>query len=177
MEAKRIGLIADLHSHAPGASDLPDAVMEAFKGVDLIVPVGDIGEAAALDKLATLATVEGTRGQDDPRKDDRLEPRRVLEMGGLAIGVIFQLNTPENGISIENGLALPDTPVDDLLKGIFGRPVDVVVYAATHAHAVSEHAGVLFVNPGSPTYSDSGKSVVVLEIRDGKASAEVVEIP
>ncbi len=176
METKRIGLIADLHSHAPGASDLPDAVMEAFKGVDLIVPVGDIGEAGALDKLATLATVEGTRGQDDPRNDDRLEPRRVLEIGGLAVGVIFQLCTPERGISIENGLELPDAPVDDLLKGIFGRPVDAVVYGATHAHAVSEHGGVLFVNPGSPTYADS-KSVVVLEIRDGKASAEVVEIP
>ncbi len=51
-----------------------------------------------------------------------------------------------------------------------------MVYGSTHARAVSVHGGVLFVNPGSPTYADS-KSVVVLEVRDGKASAEVVEIP
>ncbi len=176
MEAKRLGLIADVHSHAPGASDLPDAVLEAFRGVDLIVPVGDIGEVAALDKLETVAPVQGTVGQDDPREDRRLEPTRVLEVGGVRIGVVFALNTPDSGISLEKGLELPDKPVDEVVKGVFGRAVDVVVYGATHASAVSEHGGVLFVNPGSPTYSDAGTSVAVLEIRDGKASAEVLSI-
>ena len=98
MDAKRIGLIADLHSHAPGAGDLPEPVLQAFRGVELIIPVGDIGEAAALDRLETVAPVQGTRGGDDPESDERLEPSRVLEIGGLAIGVVFALNRPGSGI-------------------------------------------------------------------------------
>ncbi len=58
---------------------------------------------------------------------------------------------------------------------IFGQSVDVVVYGATHQPFAEEREGVLFVNPGSPTYAES-KSVAVLEIRDGKASAEIVKL-
>lgn len=158
----RIGLIADLHSHAPGASDLPDAVLEAFRDVDLIVPIGDIGEVAALDRLETVAPIQGTLGQDDPRGDPRLEAVRVIEVGGLAVGVIFQLDAPESGIA-------------EWLTRTFGRPVDAVCYGATHAHALDEREGVLFVNPGSPTSSDE-KSVALLEVRDGRASAEILKL-
>ena len=50
-----------------------------------------------------------------------------------------------------------------------------MVYGATHQHFVAERDGVLFVNPGSPTYAES-KSVAVLEIRDGRARAEIVKL-
>lgn len=175
MAKNRIGLIADAHSHAPGAGDLPDAVVEAFRGVDVIVPLGDMGEAAALDKLESAAPVQGTRGQDDPKEDARLEETRVIEIGGLAVGCVFSLDRPGTGISTKDGLSLPDPPLDEILTGIFGRSVDVVAYGATHAHAVSEHGGVLFVNPGSPTYADS-KSVAILEIEDGNPRAEIVKL-
>ena len=171
----RIGLIADVHSHAPAAADLPAQVLEAFAGCDRIVALGDMGEASVLDRLQTCAPVIGTRGGDDV-DDGRLVPgTRCLELGGLAVGAVFALEKTAPGIAIEPELRLPDGDVGSLLERIFGRRVAVVAYGATHQGAVSEHGGVLFVNPGSPTHSPR-PSVAILSIERGTARAECIPI-
>ena len=60
--ARRIGLVADTHSAKPDGSDLPDAVLAALQGVDLIVHLGDMGAVGALDRFASVAPVLATRG-------------------------------------------------------------------------------------------------------------------
>ena len=37
------------------------------------------------------------------------------------------------------------------LEGVFGAPIDIVVFGHTHYAVVQKHQGVLVVNPGSPT--------------------------
>jgi hypothetical protein len=176
--ATKIGVIADAHCHAEGGSDLPDAVLAAFAGCDLIVPVGDMGESPALDRLESVAPVMVTIGQDDTKTDDRIVAgARVIERDGVVIGVVFQLATDESGITVEDGAPIfPDRPTTELLTAVFGRRVDVVFWGATHRANVTRHDGVLFVNPGSPTYSEFGTTVAVVTIKAGAASAESIPV-
>ena len=89
---QRIGLLADTHCHRPDHGDLPTAVLDALRGVDLIIHLGDMGEAWVLDRLQEVAPVLATRGGDDPREDPRLAPgARVIEAGGLVAGALFDL--------------------------------------------------------------------------------------
>lgn len=172
VDARRIGVLADSHCHP----DVPGPVIEALADCDLIVPLGDTGEAPALDALARVAPVLGTLGQDDARGDARLAGARVIEAGGLAIGAVFDLSQPDGTIEVGEGLALPD-PLDAALEARFGRAVDVVLFAATHRPVVAHGRGVLFVNPGSPTYpSDGPPTLAILEVGDGTAAVRLVTL-
>ncbi|MCI0346542.1 MAG: hypothetical protein L0221_14025, partial [Chloroflexi bacterium] len=53
--AGRIALLADTHCHAPAAADLPDAVLAALAGADLILHLGDMGDGAVRDRLVAVA--------------------------------------------------------------------------------------------------------------------------
>ena len=104
----RIGLIADIHSHAAGASDLPSAVLEAFRGCELILALGDVGESPVLDRLETCAPVQATRGADDPPHDARMvEGTRCIAFGTSTIGAVFNLASGERGIVTDPSLQLP----------------------------------------------------------------------
>src|SRR5262245_5520013 len=87
----RIGFLADTHCHKPHMNDLPAPVLEAFRDVDLIVHLGDMGDGWVLDRLGTVAPVLATRGADDPASDERIHLKRVIEAGGLKIGMLFDL--------------------------------------------------------------------------------------
>src|SRR5262245_28535504 len=54
---RRVGFLADTHSNKADGSDLPDPVLEAFAGVDLVVHLGDIGRKGILDRLLEVAPV------------------------------------------------------------------------------------------------------------------------
>jgi hypothetical protein len=83
----KIGLLADTHSAKNDGSDLPDAVLEAFKGVDLIVHLGDVGKKAILGRLGDVAPSRGPRSSSsDPvlvalarRMRARSQPKRCQE--------------------------------------------------------------------------------------------------
>lgn len=61
-DARRIGLIADTHSQTEGWIDLPDSVLRAFEGLDLILHLGDAGDWRVLDRLQGIAPVIGALG-------------------------------------------------------------------------------------------------------------------
>jgi predicted phosphodiesterase len=91
MRAHRIGLIADIHSHEPEGSDLPATVLEAFRGCELILLLGDAGESAVLDRLATCAPVQATRGADDSPADPRMaDGPRCVSVGDSTVGAVFE---------------------------------------------------------------------------------------
>lgn len=59
-----IGLISD--THAPDRwPDVPVAVYDILKGVDLILHAGDVGELWVLDKLSAIAPVVAVHGNDE----------------------------------------------------------------------------------------------------------------
>jgi putative phosphoesterase len=178
----RIGLLADTHCHAPGAGELPPGVLEAFRGVDLVLHLGDIGEAVLLDRLAGVAPVVATRGRDDPRDDPRIAPlARVIEVGELALGAVFDLTTV--GLATLDGerVDLAGHLTVEAMNTVFGRRVDVVAFGATHRDLVAHSRGALIVNPGSATLparpvAGATGTVAILEIRASVVTAEIVRV-
>src|SRR5436309_8480256 len=92
-DVTRIGVIADNHSRATDGSDVPQAVLDAFAGVDLIVHCGDAGSWGTLDRLATVAPVVAVKGgHNGSSEDDRvLGQKRVVDVRGLRSGMVHHL--------------------------------------------------------------------------------------
>ena len=65
IEARTLIVLADCHIHPAQGIDWPQAALDAFGDADLFVILGDMGERAGLDALATLAPIVGVRGRDD----------------------------------------------------------------------------------------------------------------
>jgi putative phosphoesterase len=203
VSARRIGLIGDNHSAREDGSDLPDEVFEAFDDVDLIVHLGHTGvrerlARGVLDRLEKVAPVLAVRDFStdkdgnvllSPPEGERVAGvSRVIEAGGLRIGAIHNLGKePGPEIPAPPG-GLPELDAShghEALSHKFGGPVDVVAFAGTHRAAAVSAAGVLFVNPGSPTYPKGpGRTpgqwalgtVGILDVHDGVAAYEVVDL-
>ena len=152
----KIGLISDTHSAGSGR-DLPDRVLQALAGVDLILHCGDLECLGVLDYLETVAPVLAVRGYEDPvEPGDRLAyATRVVHAEGVAIGMIHDIQWPGPRVATTSdgaGLVLPEGEAASTLARKFGEPVDVVLFGDTHEELVCHWDGVLMVNPGSPTY-------------------------
>jgi uncharacterized protein len=120
----RIGLISDTHGL------LRPAAVDFLQGCAHILHAGDIGGAAILDALATLAPVTAVRGNNDNGTDlaDLPETAR-LQVGGLQLYMLHNLR---------------ELAVDPRAAG-----VDIVVSGHSHKPLVEQREGVLYVNPGS----------------------------
>ena len=180
---QRIGVIADNHSRTTDGSDVPQAVLEAFMGVDLIVHCGDAGSWGGLDRLASIAPVVGVRGGHNGDGDDtRISGQtRVLELEGLRVGVVHDF--VQRGVLAQAHPAMKPATDDTkaAIETLFGGPVDVVLYAGTHVPRIGAFGGMLMVNPGSPTIPlDRSKgslgAVAIVELERGFASARIVEL-
>jgi putative phosphoesterase len=173
----RIGLLADTHCEA-GGRRLPAALFDAFAGTALILHLGDCGDAGALDELGRIAPLIATRGFDDNRQDERYADRRVVSAAQLSIGALFDLASA--GLAVHDGrISAPSAAgVDSALSAAFGRRVEVVCFAATHAPLVAQLGGVLFVNPGSATLpAEPGRSsAAIVDVRGAVASVELVRL-
>jgi putative phosphoesterase len=180
VEARRIGLVADTHGAKPDGSDLPEAVLDALRGVDLVIHLGDMGAVGALDRFAGLAPVLATKGGHAVGSDPRIAERaRVVEAGRFALGALFELPklAPEFRIGDDGVLVFPDTPIAAALERAFGRRVDVVAFAGTHAPFLGEHEGVLFVNPGSPNLpAQPPGTVAIVDLGGARPRAEIREV-
>ena len=182
----RIGLISDTHSAGSGR-DLPNPVMDALEGVDLILHCGDLECLGVLDYLETIAPVLAVRGYEDPREQgDRLaDATRVVDAGGLAIGMIHDIQWPGPKIATSGDgteLVLAEGKAAELLVAKFGRTVDVVLFGDTHEELICCWDEALIINPGSPTYPGRRHkrgtlgTVGLLEIKAGECFARVIDL-
>jgi uncharacterized protein len=182
MAVRKIGFLADTHSAKPDGSDLPDGVLRAFEGVDLIVHLGDVGRKGILARLGEVAPVWVPYGEDkgyvpDLARDDA--PTKVLDGG---VGLTFNLTKPDKKIAV--GQAAPTTityadgALPALLQRRFKQEVRVVAFGGTHVAHTEQRDGVLFVNPGSPTLPGDGAtgSVAVLDLSAKQPKAKVVRL-
>ena len=152
----KIGLISDTHSAGSG-KDLPAEVMDALRGVDLILHSGDLECIGVLDYLETVAPVLAVRGYEDPmERGERLaNATRVVQCEGISIGMVHDIQWPIAGITTSpdgTSLRFPNGSFKQLLHRKFGQQVDVVMFGDTHEELICYYQGVMFVNPGSPTY-------------------------
>ncbi len=184
---RRVGFLADTHSAKADGSDLPDPVLDAFAGVDLVVHLGDVGRKAILDRLLEVAPVwvpvGGNKGYipwQAGGADEAAPPVRAFESGGMAVGLTFNLAQPDKKIVVDESLGFPDEPpLAALLKRRFGRPVDVVAFGGTHTQMEQRHDGVLFFNPGSPNLPSppSPAGVALLDLTGDEARVEFARFP
>ena len=78
VSARRVGVLADTHCVSVDGGDLPDAVLDALVGCDLILHCGDITAMAVLDRLSTVAPVLAVRSRIDPPADGRARARGTV---------------------------------------------------------------------------------------------------
>jgi len=174
-----IAVLADCHIHPGGGVDWPAAALEALAGADLIVTLGDMGEARGLEALAAVAPVIGVKGADDG-DDPRTAPAaRVLEAVGVRIGCVF--DPVAAGLAVGSAPLVPVEAFAAAEARLFGRPVTVVLYASTHAPAIDDLEGRLWVNPGSATLPagqerGAGGTLARLTIEAGVAKARIASL-
>jgi predicted phosphodiesterase len=207
VKATRIGFLSDDHNTSDAGDDLPAEVLEAFRsaGCDLIVHLGHMGVRddtlgrGVLDRLATVAPVLAVRDYSGkkaggsyitPADGERVAGlTRVIEAGGFRIGAVHNLEKEPGPAIAAPAAGLPKLDGIDLRAVLalkFGGPVDIVAYASTHREAAILRDGVLFVNPGSPTYPKGRAARVagqrglgtvgVLDVADRTAVFEVIHL-
>lgn len=152
----RIGVISDTHG------ELPDAVEGIFEGVDAIVHAGDVGSPYALDVLGAIAPVTAVCGNCDLGMGST-DPIAVnVMLGGVRVLVAHR----------ERDLAGSLDPVRAGAR--------IAITGHSHVAGVGERDGVLWVNPGSPSFPRGGlpASVAIITIgADGSIDAKVVPLP
>ena len=168
----RIGLLSDTHIPVD-VPELPPQLAEAFRDVDLILHAGDIYDLSVLDELERIAPVLAAKGDDDSGDtlaDHRVKQRHVLKLGGQTLWLIHYKphHYPTGPRRARNyaGQEGLDAP-------------DIVVYGHEHCPIVRRPMGVLFVNPGSPTFPDYRcclGTVGILNIDSGKAQVDILQL-
>ena len=170
---RRVGFLADTHSAKNDGSDLPDWVLKAFKGVDLIVHLGDVGKKAILPRLGEVAPV---MIQSEDRKGYTLAAKPGAPVKAIAgVGLTFNLAQPDKKITVSSdGIAFADDMSKLLLKR-FKEEVGVVAFAATHEPMHVTYDGIVFVNPGSPTLPMTAPgTVAVLDLAKKMPGVKII---
>lgn len=190
----RIGIISD--TYVPGAAmGVPQQVVPAFKGVDLILHCGNSYVQSVLDWLERIAPVMATgairAGQAEAPQplsqegfgDPRVARIRLLEMEGHSIGMVHDLAFQDMDDRTWPGslgeLHRKGRSPAKMAERFFGAPVSIVIFGRTLASLVEEHEGVLFINPGSPSVPNGIMklgSVAVLDLTPGKRNARLIEL-
>ena len=150
-----IGVVSDTHGYYDPALD------ELFAGVERIVHAGDFGALGVLERLAALAPLTAVAGNVDlPSFGDALPWEAEVEVAGLRLIVCH----------IGHSLMGRHDPV--------AERYDVVVSGHSHEAAIEWRDGVLFLNPGAAGRARFGKgrSVALVEVRDGRPEARIVAL-
>lgn len=148
----KIGIISDTHATSPASCQIPDWVIAAFAGVNLIIHAGDVERPEYLQALQGIAPVCAVRGNCD-----------------------HSMKTPES-ISVDIGCGLLTAahraPVARQALSAQSR---VMVYGHTHISLIHDEGSLLVINPGSPTLPRGGlpASVAILEVREHELFAEL----
>jgi putative phosphoesterase len=174
LDARKLAILGDCHIHPGKGLDWPATVLRAVSAADLIVTLGDMGESEGLDRLTAIAPVIGVRGRDDGQDTRTDVALRVLQLGDVRIGCVF--DPTEHGLANQ---AHPFTPAPDWTAkagAMFDGPIQVLLHASTHRANVAVTDGVLIVDPGSALLPAVGAiaTLALLTIDDGKPRAEIV---
>jgi len=160
----RIGVISD--THIPDKSEhMPEAVLGAFKHVDMIIHAGDIVTLEAIEELNSvcprIVAVAGNMDRSEVAKKYPL--KQVFNISGVKIGLTHGAGAPLNLI--------------ELLKRTFRTDnCDIIIFGHSHKPMNEKIGKTLFFNPGSATDFLSGDtSYGIIEI-DGGITAKIIKI-
>jgi uncharacterized protein len=154
-QARRIAVLGDTHDDAVGRESSIETLRPFLVDVDLILHTGDVTTEAMLDDLEAFAPVLAVRSEADPD----LPPRLVHGPRALTVGPVR--------IELQRILEGEPVPRDD---------VDVVVHGGTHAPSIAVAGRTLYVNPGSPVFTDL-PSIAFMELSAGRLRASIELLP
>ncbi|MSQ14583.1 MAG: metallophosphoesterase [Dehalococcoidia bacterium] len=179
----KIGLISDTHIPSMG-KEPPPQVARIFEGVDLILHAGDIYIDDCIRWLERIAPVHATSSsRSTVEASPRISSPVVVEAGGHSIGLVHELVMYSLPDDVRPGTIAERYPagrsISTELEGIFGKPIDIVVFGYTHRAMVESHQGVLFVNPGSPNMVGDVMrigTVAILDLTPQGPDARIIQL-
>lgn len=148
-----LGVISDTHGL------LRPEVMTSFKGVDLILHAGDVGDPDVLDHLESVAPVIVVRGNMDYGSwADRLPVSKSLVIGNIKLLLIH------DNESIDRRMAF--------------QGYQVIVSGHTHRPLIEEQKNILLFNPGSAGHRRHRYPVSVgkLFLDDDQLEAQLIQL-
>jgi len=150
----KIGVISDTHGL------LRPEVMPALAGVERVLHLGDVGDAAILKKLEELAPVTAIRGNVDRSGPcSKLPETEVVLLEGHYIYMLHDVHS----IRLDPSAA----------------KFAAVLYGHSHQPGIRRHKGVLYFNPGScgPRRFDLPVTIGLMTIAKGSdPAAEIVHL-
>lgn len=170
-----VGLVADTHCEEEGASDLAEGVLDALRGVDLILHAGDLMTTGVLDRLAAVAPVVAVRSASDPPAEAHValkEPPIAVQIGDSWLGLVSR---PSDLVGGDDVSAI-QTIARDRLK-IFAHEVEFVVCRGAHRDRIFATNGVVFLDPGSPQmWAGPRASVMTVKLDSCVGTVSVIDV-
>jgi putative phosphoesterase len=145
-----LGLCSD--THLPDRClALPQSLSDLFRGLDLILHAGDVGQLAVLDTLSALAPTVAVHGNDECEEETprELPYQQVVAVAGQRI-VLTHGHEPDP--AREQAARAQDAWTPKLARrAAFGHRAGarIVVYGHTHIPTSVLHDGVWLINPGA----------------------------
>jgi len=177
-----LGLIAD--THVPDRRrDLHPGVIPVFAHAKVakILHAGDISVPRVLAELEEVAPVLAVRGNRDWFGFRDLPVKRVVEIGGLRIGLTHGHVGWRAYAGDKLAFLLSGHPqsFDYFMQRAIAelKDADAVVFGHNHEPMIREIDGRLVINPGSACYQmlpDKAPSVALLHIVGKEMRAEIV---
>jgi hypothetical protein len=187
MPTLTVGLLSD--THIPHRLKcMPDAVLDALAGVDLVLHAGDVDDPTALEPLRTLAPVHAVRGNfhiQDLSDGGAMLPAVVrLKLAGQRIVMTHGHRPGVLGFGLK-GLDVITQHLGLTNNGMFNRRIarrlariypeaDIVIFGHTHRAHVERVGRALLVNPGAVCVSPREQpSVARIRLSAGRPEVEV----
>ena len=176
LQGTTLAVLADCHIHPGGGPAFPAALFEALAGVDLIVTLGDMGEAAGLDQLAAVAPVIGVRGADDSDDPRTASSLLRLTQGTFDIGCVFDAKAVGLATSSDPFAEAPEAA--EVSRRLFGVHVDILLHASTHrTHSGRFGRKGVALNPGSAVLPAEGAAPTFLRLTIGGTAFKSEFVP
>ncbi len=149
----RIAVLAD--THVDRLEYLPQKIIDALSGVDLIVHAGDFTDLQLLTGLRQLKEVKAVHGNMDSRQLKSILPtKELIEANGKRIGITHGSGAPWG--------------IEERVREAFDSDqIDIIVYGHSHRSQNKVINDILFFNPGKA--ADSFGIITI----DGDAKGEV----
>ncbi len=186
-----VGLLSD--THIPHRlKRMPDAVLDALAGVDLILHAGDVDDPAELKALQAIAPVHAVRGnihlQDLSDGGAQLPAIVELELAGQRVVLVHghrpgvmgfflrSLDIVAQWLKLTDNIKFNQRIVHHLAR--LYPTADIIIFGHTHQAHVEWIGRTLLINPGAVCPAPKEQTTVArLQLGTQKPQVEIIPLP